>query len=83
MYAAVGGGVDLGRWPYAPGIRPPGGLVDVRAEAHDHWASWWRLTQAETHGRRVVVGQWVRAWVGAAAGRGCGWWLAGRTGVLL
>jgi len=60
-----------------------GDLVDARAEAHDHWASWWRFTQAETGGRRVVVGRWVRAWVDAAARRGCGWWLAARTGVLL
>jgi len=76
MFAAIGGGVGLGRWPYALGIQAPGGLVDLRAEAHDHWASWWRFTQAETHGRRVVVGRWVCVLVRAAAWGGL-WLVAG------
>jgi len=83
VYMAVGGGVGAGRWSYPPGIRPPRGLVDAQAGAHDRWASWWQFTQAETHSHRLVVGQWLRAWVRTAAGRGCGWWLAARTGVLL
>jgi len=53
-----------------------GGLMDARAGAHDRWASWWRFTQAGTHGRRVVVDRWVRAWVRAAIGRGL-WFVAG------
>ena len=81
--AAVAAGVSLGCWPYVLGIQPPGGLVDMQAKGHDHWASWWRFSQAETRSRWVVVGQWLRVWVRTATGRGCGWWLAARTGVLL
>jgi len=83
VYTAVGVGVGSGRWSYTPGIRPLRGLADVRAGAHDQWASWWQFTQAETRGRRVVVAWWLRGWVRAATGRGCGWRLAARTGVLL
>ena len=83
VYTAVGGGVGSGRWLYTPGIRPPRGLVDARTRAHHRWVSWWWFTQAETHGRLLVVGRWLRTWVRMAAGRGCGWWLAARTGVLL
>ena len=54
VYAAIVGGVGLGRWQYTPGIRLPRGLVDARAKAHDHWASWWWFTQAETSGCQVV-----------------------------
>jgi len=83
VYAAIRGGVGSGRWPYALGIRLPRGSDGCASRSLDHWASWWRFTQAETRGHQVVVGQWVRAWVCAAAGRGCSWWLAARTGVPL
>jgi len=52
--------------------------VGTGAEDHDHWASWWQFTQAETRGRWVVVDRWLCAWVRVATGRGCGWWLAGK-----
>ena len=83
VYTAIGGGVGSGLWSYTPGIRPLRGLVDAQAGAHNRWASWWRFTQAETHSRRLVVGQLLRVWLRTAARRGCGWWLTARTGVLL
>ena len=69
---AVGGGVGSGCLSYTQRIRPPRVLVDARARAHDRWASWWRFMQAETHGRQLVVGHWLRECVRAAASRGCG-----------
>jgi len=72
VYTAVGGGVGSGRLSYTPRIRPPRVLVDAGAGAYDRWASWWRFMQAKTHGRRLVVGHWLRAYVRTAASRGCG-----------